>query len=164
MSTLKTYNLDTGDTTSLSIKTNGATAVTIDSSKNVTMTGGGQIRGTATGVPPLLADSAGNSATCRAWVNFNGTGTIAIRASFNVTSITDNGVGDYTVNFTNALPDANFSVCSMNVGWNTVGSHAIQAYGPLTTTSVRVYEGIQNVGATSTAYQDVSTCSVTVFR
>ena len=45
---------------------------------------------------------------CRAWVNFNGTGTPAIRASGNVTSITDNGTGDYTVNFTTALVDANY--------------------------------------------------------
>jgi hypothetical protein len=46
---------------------------------------------------------------CRAWVNFNGTGVVAIRASGNVTSITDNGVGDYTVNFTNAMPDGNYA-------------------------------------------------------
>jgi len=46
----------------------------------------------------------------RAWVNFNGTGTVAIRASGNVSSITDNGTGDYTVNFTSAMPDANYSV------------------------------------------------------
>jgi hypothetical protein len=46
---------------------------------------------------------------CRAWVNFNGTGTVAIRASGNVTSITDNGTGDYTVNFTTAMSDANYS-------------------------------------------------------
>jgi hypothetical protein len=45
---------------------------------------------------------------CRAWVNFNGTGTVAIRASGNVTSITDNGTGDYTVNFTTAMPDVNY--------------------------------------------------------
>jgi len=45
----------------------------------------------------------------RAWVNFNGTGTVAIRASGNVSSITDNGTGDYTVNFTTAMPDANYS-------------------------------------------------------
>jgi hypothetical protein len=45
---------------------------------------------------------------CRAWVNFNGS-TAAINASFNVTSITKNGTGDYTVNFTNAMPDANYS-------------------------------------------------------
>jgi hypothetical protein len=46
---------------------------------------------------------------CRAWVNFNGTGTVAIRASGNVSSITDNGTGDYTVNFTTAMVDANYS-------------------------------------------------------
>lgn len=55
----------------------------------------------ATGTAPIYA--------CRAWVNFNGTGTVAIRASGNVSSITDNGVGDYTVNFTNAMTDENAS-------------------------------------------------------
>lgn len=45
----------------------------------------------------------------RAWVNFNGTGTVAIRASGNVSSITDNGTGDYTVNFTTAMSDANYA-------------------------------------------------------
>ena len=45
----------------------------------------------------------------KAWVNFNGTGTVAIRAAYNVTSITDNGTGDYTVNFTTAMPDANYA-------------------------------------------------------
>ena len=50
------------------------------------------------------------SYACRAWVNFNGTGTVAIRASGNVSSITDNGTGNYTVNFTTAMPDANYSV------------------------------------------------------
>lgn len=46
---------------------------------------------------------------CRAWVNFNGTGTVAIRGSGNVSSITDNGTGDYTVNFTTAMSDANYA-------------------------------------------------------
>jgi len=46
----------------------------------------------------------------KAWVNFNGTGTPAIRGSFNVSSITDNGVGNYTINFTTAMPDANYAV------------------------------------------------------
>jgi len=45
----------------------------------------------------------------RAWVNFNGTGTVAMRASGNVSNITDNGVGDYTVNFTTAMPDASYA-------------------------------------------------------
>lgn len=50
------------------------------------------------------------SGTAKAWVNFNGTGTVAIRAAFNVTSITDNGVGNYRINFTNPMPDANFTL------------------------------------------------------
>lgn len=65
--------------------------------------------------PPAFQNSAGTEigTLCRAWVNFNGSGTVAIRASFNVSSITDNGTGDYTVNFTTAMPDANYSgVCS----------------------------------------------------
>jgi hypothetical protein len=45
----------------------------------------------------------------RAWVNFNGTGTVAIRASGNVSSITDNATGTYTINFTTAMSDANYS-------------------------------------------------------
>lgn len=50
--------------------------------------------------------------TAKAWVNFNGTGTVAIRASGNVSSITDNGTGDYTVNFTTSMPDASYSSTS----------------------------------------------------
>ena len=49
---------------------------------------------------------------CKAWVNFNGTGTVAIRESYNVSSITDNGTGTYTVNFTTAMPDKNYSIVS----------------------------------------------------
>ena len=47
--------------------------------------------------------------SAKAWVNFNGDGTVAIRAAFNVTSITDNGTGRYTLNFTNAMPDVNYA-------------------------------------------------------
>jgi hypothetical protein len=56
----------------------------------------------ASGSAPIFA--------CRAWVNFDGTGTVAIRASGNVSSITDNGVGDYTINLATALTDANYSL------------------------------------------------------
>jgi hypothetical protein len=62
---------------------------------------------------------------CRAWVNFNGTGTVAIRGNGNVSSITDNGVGSYVVNFTTAMPDTNFVVVSgngNNAVANTVGN------------------------------------------
>jgi hypothetical protein len=75
--------------------------------------------GTATALCDINADGRfafnsgyGSVATaygCRAWVNFNGTGTVAIRASGNVSSITDNGLGNYLVNFTTAMPDANYS-------------------------------------------------------
>lgn len=58
---------------------------------------------------------------CRAWVNFDGTGTVAIRASGNVSSITDNGTGDYTVNFTTAMPDANY-VCNVTASRDNAGS------------------------------------------
>jgi hypothetical protein len=83
---------------------------------------------TFTGTPSLptgtiaVTQTAGNNTTAvattafvradnnvKAWVNFNGSGTVSIRASFNVSSITDNGVGDYTVNFTSALSDASYS-------------------------------------------------------
>ena len=62
---------------------------------------------------------------CRAWVNFNGTGTVAIRASGNVSSITDNGVGDYTVNFTTAMVDANYAMTGV-IGSNTIAGTGIQ--------------------------------------
>lgn len=69
------------------------------------------VQSSTAGTPPQFKDGNGTQigTLCRAWVNFNGTGTVAIRASFNVSSITDNGTGDYTVNFTTALPDANYA-------------------------------------------------------
>ena len=51
--------------------------------------------------------------TAKAWVNFNGSGTVAIRRAFNVSSITDNGTGDYTVNFTTAMPDDDYSAIAV---------------------------------------------------
>jgi len=50
---------------------------------------------------------------CRAWINFNGTGTPAARGSGNVSSITDNGIGDYTLNFTVSMPDTNYAICGV---------------------------------------------------
>lgn len=67
----------------------------------------------ANSAPIKTALNASGSApiyACRAWVNFNGTGTVAIRASGNVSSITDNGTGNYTVNFTTAMPDADYAL------------------------------------------------------
>jgi hypothetical protein len=70
------------------------------------------VTGNATGTTFGFNSGYGSVATaygCRAWVNFNGTGTPAIRASGNVSSITDSGVGLYTVNFTTAMPDSNYT-------------------------------------------------------
>ena len=104
---------------------------------------------------------------CRAWVNFNGTGTVAIRASGNVTSITDNGTGDYTVNFTTAMPDANYSVvgCGQFDQINTTAGAAVffaiaRFSNALQTTSARV---IHNVGNANTLF-DGTTITVSVFR
>ena len=66
--------------------------------------------GLISGVSKLdTATGSAPSYSARAWVNFNGTGTVAIRASGNVSSITDNGSGDYTVNITTALSDINYT-------------------------------------------------------
>jgi len=94
---------------------------------------------------------------CRAWVNFNGTGTVAIRASGNVSSITDNGTGDYTVNFTTALADANYSFA---VSGSKLTDNAVQAGGRQapTTSSFRV-KFIDLVN-----YADVDYVSVAIFR
>jgi hypothetical protein len=59
---------------------------------------------------------------CRAWVNFNGTGAVSIRASRNVSTIGDNGNGDYTVNFSNAMPDANYVMHGTGSNSGTVGA------------------------------------------
>ena len=78
--------------------------------------------------------------SAKAWVNFNGTGTVAIRASFNVSSITDNGTGDYTVNFTSALSDANYSYAgNCNNASNLYARNVVSSSGThFTTSSLRI--------------------------
>ena len=99
---------------------------------------------------------------CRAWVNFNGTGTPAIRASGNVSSLTDNGTGNYTVNLTTAMPDANFCVCASGGDPGTRdGGVMAPASQALTTSTVRVRGFASN--ALDTPY-DLSVVSVAIFR
>ncbi len=100
----------TADTTGdCVIKTGSSatTAMTISGSTQAVTLAGSLVLGSSTLAAP---SGSAPSFTCRAWVNFNGTGTVAIRASGNVSSLVDNGVGDYTVNFTTAMPDADYSV------------------------------------------------------
>jgi hypothetical protein len=111
----------------------------------------------------LLNNGYGSAAVfygCRAWVNFNGTGTVAIRASGNVSSITDNGTGDYTVNFTTAMPDANYAVQnSASSGSSSTGDSPSGAYG-LSTSSVSLYV----YQDTSNTLIDRSIVCVSIFR
>ena len=96
---------------------------------------------------------------CRAWVNFNGTGTPAIRASGNVTSITKNGTGDYTVNFTTPMPDANYAVPQGASDGDSVGITGNFGFKvqTMTTTSVRGWTGWN-------ANSDASFVFVSIFR
>ena len=98
---------------------------------------------------------------CRAWVNFNGTGTVAIRSSGNVSSITDNGTGNYTVNFTTAMPDANYS-CVTGIKDDTGAAPSISfgvTGGIYSTTQVRL-QAWTYTGAT----YDSSIVNVAIFR
>lgn len=102
------------------------------------------------------------SGLCKAFVNFNGTGTVAIRASYNVSSITDNGVGDYTVNFTTALADANYAIvatCSGNLIAQTGRTATISGAVP-TASAAR----IATVVGTTNAYDDMLFVNVAIFR
>ena len=135
---------------------------------NVSVTGTSTLTGNVSVADVLSFNSGyGSAATaygCRAWVNFNGTGTVAIRASGNVSSITDNGTGDYTVNFTTALADANYATFTGNQpnSADTVNtSNVYTATGGIYTTSaVRVWVG---VGQTGTA-RDPFSMYVAIFR
>ena len=99
---------------------------------------------------------------CRAWVNFNGTGTVAIRASGNVSSITDNGVGDYTVNFTTAMPDANYSSTAYCAYSSTSKAGLVtgNSVNTKTTSALQVF----TVNCTNAVAVDLPDISVSIFR
>ena len=92
-----------------------------------------------------LNDDNSENYKCRAWVNFNGTGTVAIRASGNVSSITDNGTGSYTVNFTTAMPDANY--CFVGGMHESNWGGKINTYNGLNTSFVEIYTFEGNAAA-----------------
>jgi len=99
-------------------------------------------RGLVLSAIPNVLNASGSAPmyACRAWVNFNGTGTVAIRASGNVSSITDNGAGDYTVNFTTAMPDANYAMSGSGEDRDGTGDVLIARMngGTKTTTACRI--------------------------
>jgi hypothetical protein len=69
-----------------------------------------------------LNDDGSENYKCRAWVNFNGQGTVAIRTAGNISSITDHGTGDYTATFTTPMPDANYCITCMGQSGNSDGN------------------------------------------
>jgi len=95
----------------------------------------------------------------KAWVNFNGSGTVAINDSFNVTSITDNEIGDYTVNFTNAMNNGDYAVlCTMEIGLTDAKSLGVESGTSPTTTQVT----IACVSATGANRSDTSVAMVSI--
>lgn len=107
--------------------------------------------------------SAGQSSV-RAWVNFNGTGTVAIRAAYNVASITDNGTGTYAVNFTTALADANYAVVASGAKVNSTNDgNNMVAIGSTTTTISTTAAPITNF-TESVGTTDNANMYVAVFR
>ena len=112
-----------------------------------------------------INDDGSENYKCRAWVNFNGTGTVAIRASGNVSSITDNGVGLYTVNFTTAMPDANYCInTTMGMLGSSNSSNSVAMINDIsavpTTSAVRIGTSFASTG---TAY-DAERIQVAIFR
>jgi len=133
-------------------------------STNVTAVGGTVTIGSSV----LQPTGAAPSYTCRAWVNFNGSGTVSIRSSGNVSSIGDNGVGDFTVNFSTAMPDANYSLAgggkydSTDVDGNVPSIGLRRSSGSATASSARIMV-LQNAITTVTNF-DAEVVTVAFFR
>jgi hypothetical protein len=134
----------------LTMYTNGSERLRIDTSGNLLFNSGYGSVATAYG--------------CRAWVNFNGTGTVAIRSSGNVSSITDNGVGDYTINFTTAMPDTNYCSIGSTTDAGGISSARLVAFrqNSATTTSTRCETVFQVDSGSEGA--DMNAVYVAIFR
>ena len=156
---------------SIVLKTPSNGSVTLaeqDTASDVTVTipaGTSTLVTNATLPTQLNASGSAPIYACRAWVNFNGTGTVAIRASGNVSSITDNGTGDYTINFTTAMPDADYSAVFGVREQNAFGSQSVDSVGihnsvNPTTSAMRV----MSRGTVNNVAFDNPTICVSIFR
>ena len=126
------------------------------------------VAGTTTLTLPATSGTVLNDATvgvCRAWVNFNGTGTVAIRASFNASSITDNGTGDYTVNFTTAMTDANYA---FTLGFNNQNNAYPRVFAlynsAYTASALRLKHSYTSSFGSTQTFEDTDNFSVAIFR
>lgn len=140
------------------VTTLSGTAVTMSANANATLS-----------ADPVTFYSTGKAVTpasiggqlCRAWVNFNGTSTVAIRASNNVSSITDNGTGLYTVNFTTAMVDANYAaIAATGQSGTTAATQQQPSIYTYTTSAVSV----SSTQGSTRSFSDASEVSVAIFR
>ena len=124
------------------------------------------LRSLAANTAPIFQDSTGAEigTLCRAWVNFSaGTGVPVPRASFNVSSITDNGVGNFTINFTTAMPDVNYCTLSVANEGGSVSPRTSQ-FGTQTTAGVQVLTRTFQNGVSAGYAADFNQNHVAVFR
>ena len=119
------------------------------------------IESKAANTPPVIKDLNGTECGqfCRAWVNFNGSGTVAIKDSFNVSSVTDNGTGDYTVNFTTAMSDANYAY-TYGITYNSATRESVVQVLTVLNTSIRILTGYSY---TSPGAVDLGSISLATF-
>jgi len=156
---------------SLNVQSNGTTILGLTST-GIVVTGTHSVTGTQSVGGNLSFNSGyGSSAVaygCRAWVNFDGTGTVAIRGSGNVTSITDNGTGDYTVNFTTAMPDVNYAATFGVKSATGVGTTQVEiptSGGDPTTSALRINTVfVAGSPANNRTAIDAAIINVAVFR
>ena len=139
--------------------TNGTASEFVFTAHNASASGTERMR--------ITADGRGLSQfTAKAWVSFNGSGTVAIKDSHNIASITDHGVGEYTASFTNNLANANYATVGMASNWETTNEDSYM--------SVHGYEGGQAVGSqrvrtirmrfdAGTVYKDPKTVNLVMF-
>ncbi len=142
-------NIGTGGITATQLATNAVTTAKIVDA-NITAS---KLDGAQSGSAPIYA--------ARAWVNFNGTGTVAIRSSGNVSSITDNGVGDYTINFATAMPDANYAVSG---AWGPGSNYPNNAHGGIQTVSLQAASVRIRTLVSSATLDDSNNVNVVIFR
>ena len=114
---------------------------------------------------PLFKNNSGTEIgqLAKAWVNFDGTGTIAIRDDFNIESLTDNGTGNYTVTFSNAMPNANYAtIATIGGGSISNGSESTQIISR-TTTTFQVYISSDGTSGSTYTAQNASYVAAAVF-
>ena len=122
---------------------------TIDGSAGITTNAGGSVNPST--------NISGVNFSCRAWANFNGVTTVTIAGSGNIASIVRNSAGNYTVTFTTAMADANYSVVGSAPGDNT--QPYVFSPASFTTTTFVI-----TTTRTALAFTDASLCCFAVFR